>query len=205
MRLQSPQKPALTFFHSEVKNHLTCGSQNLALRLFTSASVRKPPATVRLGLLPSLLQVQFFTLPSNPLSQNAKQKNTLFGTNIHTVAARQHGLTRRRREMAWEQLHSGPWHSVLPVWRDADAMACLHVAKLHFAAAEFTDALRALDMGLLMGGPIFKSDLHSAMTKVPAKSRAAARVPEQNGPNLDRRLVRDDLKATEMLEFCLQN
>ncbi|KAM5582535.1 hypothetical protein ABKV19_002786 [Rosa sericea] len=79
-------------------------------------------------------------------------------------------------------------------------MACLHVAKLHFAAAEFTDALRALDMGLLMGGPLFKSDLHSAVTKVSAKSRpAAVRASEQNGPNLDRRLVRDDLKATEML------
>ncbi|XP_004296345.1 PREDICTED: putative lysine-specific demethylase JMJD5 [Fragaria vesca subsp. vesca] len=101
------------------------------------------------------------------------------------------------REMAWEQLHSGPWHSVLPVWRDAYAMACLHVAKLHFAAGEFSDALRALDMGLLMGGPLFKSDLHSAVSKVSAKSRA--RVSEENGPNLDRRLVRDDLKASEMV------
>ncbi|KAH0855147.1 hypothetical protein HID58_020456, partial [Brassica napus] len=56
------------------------------------------------------------------------------------------------RDMAWEQLHSGPWHSVLPVWRDAYSMACLHVAKFHFAAGEFGEALGALDMGLIMGG-----------------------------------------------------
>lgn len=78
-------------------------------------------------------------------------------------------------------------------------MACLHVAKLHFAAGDFTDALKALDMGLLMGGPLFKSDLHSAVNKVSAKARdARVLVPEERGPNSDRRLVRDDFKATEV-------
>ncbi|KAG6403138.1 hypothetical protein SASPL_135355 [Salvia splendens] len=36
------------------------------------------------------------------------------------------------RDLAWEQLHSaGPWHSVVPIWRDAYAIASLHVAKCH--------------------------------------------------------------------------
>ncbi|XWS28262.1 hypothetical protein CRYUN_Cryun25bG0051400 [Craigia yunnanensis] len=69
-------------------------------------------------------------------------------------------------EMAWEQLHSGPWHSILPVWRDAYSMACLHVAKFHFSNGEFRDALRTLDMGIIMGGPLFREDLDSAIEVV---------------------------------------
>lgn len=104
------------------------------------------------------------------------------------------------REMAWEQLHSGPWHSVLPVWRDAYSMACLHVAKVHAIAGEFSDALRALDMGLIMGGPLLKPDLHSLVAIVSAKARAA-RVSEkqQQCPKSDRRLVPDDLDSKELL------
>uniref|UniRef100_A0A2P2L7T9 Putative lysine-specific demethylase JMJD5 n=1 Tax=Rhizophora mucronata TaxID=61149 RepID=A0A2P2L7T9_RHIMU len=67
------------------------------------------------------------------------------------------------RDMAWEQLHSGPWHSVLPVWRDAYSMACLQLAKSLYGKGEYKDALRALDMGLIMGGPLLREDLHSAV------------------------------------------
>ncbi|GMJ07106.1 Jumonji C domain-containing protein 30, jumonji domain containing 5 [Hibiscus trionum] len=75
-------------------------------------------------------------------------------------------------EMAWEQLHSGPWHSVLPVWRDAYSMACLHMAKFHFSNGEFRDALRSLDLGIIMGGPLLRKDLDSAIEVVSAaKSR----------------------------------
>lgn len=75
------------------------------------------------------------------------------------------------REMAWEQLHSGPWHSVLPVWRDAYSMACLHVAKHHYGNGEFKEALRALDMGIIMGGNLLRKDLDSAIGKVSEKAR----------------------------------
>lgn len=76
------------------------------------------------------------------------------------------------REMAWEQLHSGPWHSVLPIWRDAYSMACLRVANHHFVAGEFGETLRALDMGLIMGGPLLKPDLEVAVdTVMVAKER----------------------------------
>ncbi|KAL2346254.1 hypothetical protein Fmac_000254 [Flemingia macrophylla] len=43
------------------------------------------------------------------------------------------------REMAWEQLHSKSWHSVLPVWRDGYSMACLHVARLHYTNDNFRE------------------------------------------------------------------
>ncbi|XP_074292569.1 lysine-specific demethylase JMJ30 [Silene latifolia] len=70
------------------------------------------------------------------------------------------------REMAWEQLHSGPWHSVLPVWRDAYSMACLHVARCHLAAGDVAETLKVLDMGLIMGGALLKSDVECAIDKV---------------------------------------
>lgn len=76
------------------------------------------------------------------------------------------------REMAWEQLHSGPWHSVLPVWRDAYSMACLHVANFHYRNGELKEALRVLDMGLIMGGSLLRTDLDSAIETISAKSRA---------------------------------
>ncbi|KNA25428.1 hypothetical protein SOVF_005430 isoform A [Spinacia oleracea] len=72
------------------------------------------------------------------------------------------------REIAWEQLHSGPWHSVLPIWRDAYSMACLHVAKHHFAGGDFPETLKVLDLGLIMGGSLLRIDLENAVEKVMA-------------------------------------
>jgi hypothetical protein len=81
-------------------------------------------------------------------------------------------------EIAWEQLHSGPWHSVDPVWRDAYSMACLHVARLHFFKGELSEALRVLDMGLIMGGTLLRKDLDSAVQKVSALAGDTSRVSE---------------------------
>ncbi|KAF3960013.1 hypothetical protein CMV_015231 [Castanea mollissima] len=99
------------------------------------------------------------------------------------------------REMAWEQLHSGPWHSVLPVWRDAYSMACLHVARLHFSNGELSESLRVLDMGLIMGGSLLRKDLDSAVEKVSAVARDST-VSDQSS---DRRLVRHELDQAEVL------
>ncbi|CAJ1940786.1 unnamed protein product [Sphenostylis stenocarpa] len=58
--------------------------------------------------------------------------------------------------MAWEQLHSGPWHSVLPVWRDAYSMACLHVALLRkdldSAVAKVSEQTRTCSLAMLLRG-----------------------------------------------------
>ncbi|EOA30580.1 hypothetical protein CARUB_v10013714mg [Capsella rubella] len=83
------------------------------------------------------------------------------------------------RDMAWEQLHSGPWHSVLPVWRDAYSMACLNVAKIHFAAGEFGEALGALDMGLIMGGMLLRKDLHDSVLFVSSEARKKTKSLEE--------------------------
>nr|GME04043.1 lysine-specific demethylase JMJ30 [Ipomoea batatas] len=77
------------------------------------------------------------------------------------------------REMAWEQLHSGPWHSVVPIWRDAYSIACLHVARLHYAAGDLSLAIRALDMGIIMGGLALRDDLNLAMRKASRKASIA--------------------------------
>nr|GEV39522.1 lysine-specific demethylase JMJ30 [Tanacetum cinerariifolium] len=69
------------------------------------------------------------------------------------------------REMAWEQLHSGPWSSVLPVWRDAYSMACLHVAKWCYVNGEYKEVIRVLDTGLIMGGTVLRKDLEDGIVK----------------------------------------
>lgn len=104
------------------------------------------------------------------------------------------------REMAWEQLHSGPWHSVLPVWRDAYSMACLHVARLHSSKGELSEALRVLDMGLIMGGMLLRKDLDSAVNKLSAQARDAAAVTEQHAK---RKLVRQDELPDAEVRFVL--
>ncbi|XP_061361400.1 lysine-specific demethylase JMJ30 [Gastrolobium bilobum] len=105
------------------------------------------------------------------------------------------------REMAWEQLHSGPWHSVLPVWRDAYSMACLHVARHHYGNGEFKEALRVLDMGLIMGGTLLRNDLDSAVEKVSEKARSV-RVSEMNHQGFgscEHRLVDQEFDVLQLL------
>ncbi|XP_031400951.1 lysine-specific demethylase JMJ30 isoform X2 [Punica granatum] len=104
------------------------------------------------------------------------------------------------REMAWEQLHSGPWHSVLPIWRDAYSMACIHVAKFHYRDGDFKEALRVLDMGLIMGGTLLKKDLESAVEKITVKAREA-RVSEGEHNGVGKRLVQEDIDMEEVLRI----
>ncbi|OQU89690.1 hypothetical protein SORBI_3002G247200 [Sorghum bicolor] len=85
------------------------------------------------------------------------------------------------REMAWEQLHSGPWSEVGTAWRDAYALACLHVARLRTRTrgasggggggdGDRSAALRALDMGLIMGGNLLRADLEAALARISAEA-----------------------------------
>ncbi|PUZ52159.1 hypothetical protein GQ55_6G248000 [Panicum hallii var. hallii] len=77
------------------------------------------------------------------------------------------------REMAWEQLHSAPRDEVGDAWRDAYALACLHVAALRGAGGDDDRraALRALDMGLIMGGGLLRAELEDAIARVVADRR----------------------------------
>ena len=55
--------------------------------------------------------------------------------------------------LAWERLHHGAWYQVAEGWRHAYACcSVLLAARLH-AAGHAVEALRALDLGLIMGGP----------------------------------------------------
>lgn len=113
------------------------------------------------------LQTPILDSESPSLLQQINEEGGYAFTSMATRAAS--GDTRAAeaaRELAWEQLHSGPWHSVVPVWRDAYSMACLHVAKHHFCSGELEPALRALDMGIIMGGLTLRDDLNLCIRKV---------------------------------------
>lgn len=100
------------------------------------------------------------------------------------------------RDLAWEQLHSGPWHSVLPVWRDAYSMACLHVAKYHYRNGEFKEAHRVLDMGVIMGGPVLRKDLDSAIETLSLKAREGEN--ERFGEREANRLVSEEFNTAKV-------
>ncbi|XP_019053384.1 PREDICTED: lysine-specific demethylase JMJ30 isoform X2 [Nelumbo nucifera] len=110
---------------------------------------------------------------SNLLQRISDQGGYAYVTVATLGAAGDFRAAEAAREMAWEQLHSGPWHSVLPVWRDAYSMACLHVAAFHLGAGDFREALRVLDMGLIMGGSLLRQDLDAAVEKIMTKSSVA--------------------------------
>ncbi|PNT64835.1 hypothetical protein BRADI_4g33727v3 [Brachypodium distachyon] len=93
-----------------------------------------------------------------------------FAASAEKAAAGDLRAAEAAREMAWEQLHSGPWSEVGHAWRDAYALACLHVARLRLAAADRRAALRALDMGLIMGGNLLRADLEDAVARIVADS-----------------------------------
>ncbi|KAF7805383.1 lysine-specific demethylase JMJ30 [Senna tora] len=111
------------------------------------------------------------------------------------------------REMAWEQLHSGPWHSVLPIWRDAYSMACLHVAKHHYISGEFKEALRVLDMGLIMGGRLLKEDLDSAIQKISEKAIniRASKESYEGSVMSEHPLVHHEFNEAEVLQLLPVN
>lgn len=142
----------------------------------------------------------FSTPTMNSESESLLQSITSHGGYAYAnmaarAAAGDQRAAETAREMAWEQLHSGPWHSVLPLWRDAYSMACLYVAKFHFCNGELTEALRALDMGIIMGGPLLRTDLDSAIEFV----SAAKAIKSHNGPGS----FKDDVyDSEEKLLFC---
>lgn len=112
------------------------------------------------------------------------------------------------KEMAWEQLHSGPWHSVVPIWRDAYSMACMHLAKLHYANGEFNEAIKALDMGIIMGGMMLRDELNLAIRKASEKEKAKSDLGEKGESEI--KFVSQEINVAEvrcssryLLSLCL--
>ncbi|KAJ7566847.1 hypothetical protein O6H91_02G121000 [Diphasiastrum complanatum] len=80
-------------------------------------------------------------------------------------------------DMAWEQLHSGPWHAVHTAWRDAFTLSCILMA--FSQTLTLPEALRYLDMGLLMGASLFQRDASLAIGFIQSRDKEKM---EHSGP-----------------------
>jgi len=104
------------------------------------------------------------------LRQIMEEGGFAFVSSAEKAAAGDLRAAEAAREMAWEQLHSAPRAAVGAAWLDAYALACLHVAGLRAAAGDRRAALRALDMGLIMGGNLLRADLEAALARISAEA-----------------------------------
>ncbi|XP_066353336.1 lysine-specific demethylase JMJ30-like isoform X2 [Miscanthus floridulus] len=97
------------------------------------------------------------------LRQIMEEGGFAFVSSAEKAAAGDLRAAEAAREMAWEQLHSAPRAEVGAAWPDAYALSCLHVAGLRAADGDRRAALRALDMGLIMGGGLLRAELDDAI------------------------------------------
>lgn len=63
--------------------------------------------------------------------------------------------------VCYQHLHMGSWSDVPMMWRDAYQASCVLLGLLLMEAGAFHDAVRELDMGLLMGGVACRSIIHT--------------------------------------------
>jgi lysine-specific demethylase 8 len=128
------------------------------------------------------------------LRQITEEGGFAFVASAEKAAAGDVRAAEAAREMAWEQLHSAPRDEVGAAWRDAYALACLHVAALRAPASagdgdngDRRAALRALDMGLIMGGGLLRAELEDAIARVVAdRGGGEAEAEEVTAGNVER-------------------
>ncbi|XP_078163033.1 2-oxoglutarate (2OG) and Fe(II)-dependent oxygenase superfamily protein isoform X2 [Carex rostrata] len=60
-------------------------------------------------------------------------------------------------------------------------MACLHMAEIKSSGGERHEALRTLDMGLIMGGPLLRAELDAAINRITAATPSNAQEPPITG------------------------
>ncbi|XP_078438493.1 2-oxoglutarate (2OG) and Fe(II)-dependent oxygenase superfamily protein [Wolffia australiana] len=97
-----------------------------------------------------------------------------FVGSLEKAAGGDRAAAEAAREMAWEQLHAGPWHSVVPAWRDAYAATCLYAAGFHADDGDLPEALKILDLGLIMGGLLLREDLERGVEIVLERSKGGS-------------------------------
>ncbi|XP_055818957.1 lysine-specific demethylase JMJ30 isoform X3 [Solanum dulcamara] len=134
---------------------------------------------------------------SELLQRIAEEGGYAYATMTSLAAAGDIRAAEAAKDMAWEQLHSGPWNSVVPIWRDAYSMACIHLAKLHYANGEFTQAIKALDMGIIMGGMMLKDELNLAIRKASEKEKARSDLGEKGESEI--KFVSQEINVAESL------
>ncbi|KAF3331116.1 putative lysine-specific demethylase JMJD5 isoform X1 [Carex littledalei] len=115
------------------------------------------------------------------LRQITEEGGFAFVSSVEKAAAGDIRAAEAAREMAWEQLHTGPWNEVVLAWRDAYAMACLHMAEIKSSGGERREALRTLDMGLIMGGPLLRAELDAAINRITAATPSNGQEPPITG------------------------
>jgi len=84
-------------------------------------------------------------------------------------------------ELAWEELHAGPWQSVPLVWRDAFALSCLSLSSCHQRANRPVEALKVLDLGVIMGGSKFRTELDFSINSISSATGIANGLETPNG------------------------
>eukprot|EP00210_Caulerpa_lentillifera_P002821 g2695.t1 len=100
-------------------------------------------------------------------ASNNKSIASAFERMLHKIANSESITTEEveiLKEICWEKLHTGHWETVAIYWRDAFALSQLLIASvLNISPPE---KLKALDMGLMMGGDIFRHNLESMIQKL---------------------------------------
>lgn len=86
-------------------------------------------------------------------------------------------------ELAWEELHAGPWQNVSLVWRDAFSLSCLSLAACHHRANRPVEALKVLDLGVMMGGPRFRKEIDRSLNSISSATGTAKGLETLNGVN----------------------
>ncbi|CAN4089685.1 unnamed protein product [Withania somnifera] len=104
---------------------------------------------------------------SNLLQRIAEEGGYAYATMTSLAAEGDIRAAEAAKEMAWEQLHS-----------DAYSMACMHLAKIHYVKCEFNQAIKDLDMGIIMGGMRLRDELNIAIRKAMEKLRSVEEIGE---------------------------
>ncbi|XP_061455433.1 bifunctional peptidase and arginyl-hydroxylase JMJD5 [Rhineura floridana] len=105
-------------------------------------------------------------------------------------------LSERLCDYAWERLHVGPWREVGAEWRRVYAYGCLFKALClcREPGAALEEALRACDLGLLLGAPV-EDNILASMAEVLQRHLSCSGEPaaagEQEGQPLKKKIRKD--------------
>jgi hypothetical protein len=89
-------------------------------------------------------------------------------------------------KFAWEKLHLGYWKDVAMVWRDLYSFGAIFYSVASASEGKHSDAVRALDMGILMGSPTYFGEMQNLLHLITAteefRSSRAKRKREASSP-----------------------
>lgn len=77
------------------------------------------------------------------------------------------------QEYSWEQLHTGHWKDVKRFWKEAYSFASLLKGLNFYHQGRMAECLVEIDMGILMGAPVFNNSLHTVAAMVSKELEAS--------------------------------